>query len=100
MKMVTRMLEEELYEAVTEDGVKTTIDMRALPHKRHQSPVEMILSSLSACGAIDIVVMLRKRKKTVESFTIEAEGQRRTETPRAFTSIHCTYIVTSPDVTE
>jgi putative redox protein len=100
MKMSTRMIEEELYEATSEDGIKAMIDMRAVSQKQHQSPVELLLSSLSACGAIDIVVMLRKRKKTIENFVIETEGVRRTEVPRAFTSIHCRYVITSPDVTE
>jgi putative redox protein len=44
--------------------------------------------------------MLRKRKKTVESFHIETEGKRREVPPRSFTAIHCKYVVVSPDVNE
>src|SRR5688572_25348581 len=100
MKIITKMIEEELYESVTADGIPDTIDMRALPIKKSMSPVESLLSSLAACGAVDIVVMLRKRKKTVLSFTIETEGVRREVPPRSFQSIHCKYIIVSPDVTE
>jgi putative redox protein len=100
MKIITRMVEEELYESSTADGVKATIDMRPLPVKKNQSPVEILLSSVAACGAVDIVVMLRKRKKTILDFTIETEGTRRETPPRSLTAIHCKYIVTSPDVTE
>jgi putative redox protein len=100
MKMITRMIEDEVYEATSEDGIHASIDMRPLTGKQHQSPVELLLSSLSACGAVDIIAVLRKRKKTVHEFLIETNGTRRTETPRAFTAIHCLYKVTSDDVTE
>ena len=94
------MVEDEVYEALTSDGIKAAIDMRDLPLKQAQSPVELLLSSLSACGAVDVVLMLKKRRKDIEAFTIETEGVRRTEHPRGFTSIHCRYIITSPNVTE
>jgi putative redox protein len=100
MKIITKMIEEELYESFTSDGVRDTIDMRALPIKKNMSPVESLLSAVAACGAVDIVVMLKKRKKTVQSFIIETEGKRRETPPRSFTDIHCKYIVVSPDVQE
>jgi len=99
MKIITRMLEDELYEASNLYGNKVSIDMRKSPAKKGQSPVELLLSSLAACGAIDIVIMLKKRKKTIQAFTIETEGVRREETPRSLISIHCKYVITSPDVT-
>jgi putative redox protein len=98
MKIITRMLEDEVYEAVNEAGHKITMDMREASHKQNQSPPELLLSSLAGCGAVDIVIMLKKRKKTILDFTIETIGVRRDETPRKFLDIHCKYIVTSPDV--
>ena len=98
MKIVTEMLEDELYVASTEDGRMVTVDMRS--RKKDQNPVELLLSSLSACGAVDIVEMLKKRRKTIEKFTIETSGVRRDQPPRSFVSIHCKYIVVSPDVNE
>lgn len=100
MRIVTKMIDDEVYEAVTENGIPVTIDMRSLSVKQNQSPVELLLSSLSACGAVDIALMLKKRRKTIESFIIETEGTRRDEVPRAFTAIHCVYKVTSPDINE
>lgn len=94
------MIEDEVYEAATADDIKVTIDMRALPQKKSQSPVELLLSSLSACGAVDIVSMLKKRRKQIDHFVIASEGTRRENPPRGFTHIHCKFIVTSPDVTE
>jgi putative redox protein len=100
MKISTKMIEEELYESVTADGITDLIDMRPLPVKKSMSPVESLLSAVAACGAVDIVSMLKKRRKTIQSFTIETEGQRRDVPPRSFTSIHCKYIIVSVDVTE
>jgi putative redox protein len=94
------MIEDELYEASNKNGNKVMIDMRPHGIKEGQSPVEMLLSSLAACGAVDIVVMLKKRKKHVIEFNIETEGIRRDDTPRWLTAIHCKYIITSPDVNE
>ena len=100
MEIITKMIGDEVYESVTVDGFKTTIDMRDRTQKKNQSPVELLLSALGACGAVDIVVMLKKRRKTIDQFIIETNGTRRDETPRSFTEIHCKYIITSADVTE
>lgn len=100
MKIITTMLADEVYESVNDNGNKVIIDMRKREDKQHMSPTELVLSAVAGCGAVDIVVMLKKRKKTIEKFVIDADGTRREETPKYFTKIHCKYIVTSPDVTE
>lgn len=100
MKIIARMLEDEVYEAHNEAGHKIIMDMREASLKQNQSPPELLLSSLAGCGAVDIVIMLKKRKKTVNDFVIETVGVRRDESPRKFLEIHCKYIVTSPDVEE
>ena len=100
MKIITRMIEDELYEASNKHGNKVMVDMRDHGSKQSQSPVEMVLSALAACGAIDIVVMLKKRRKQIMDFHIETEASRNAEPPRWLTAIHCKYIMTSPDVSE
>lgn len=92
------MLADEVYEATNEHGQKMTIDMRKQGERQYQNPVETLLSSLAACGAVDIVLILRKRKKTFTDFQVETIGTRREETPKAFTKIHCHYLITSSDV--
>ena len=94
------MIEDELYESSNKYGNKTVIDMREHGSKQNLSPVETVLGSLAACGAVDIVVMLKKRRKQIVDFQIETEATRNPEPPRWLTSIHCKYIITSPDVTE
>lgn len=100
MKVITRMVADEVFEAVNENGNTVTIDMRKREEKKALSPTELVLSAVGACAGVDIVVMLKKRKKTVLEFLIETDGTRREDPPKYFTKIHCRYIVTSPDVTE
>ncbi len=100
MKTITRMVSDEVYEAVNENGNRVTIDTRKVEERQNQSPTELLLSALAACGAVDIVLMLKKRKKAVQDLIIETRGTRREDAPRFFTDIHCHYILTSADATE
>ncbi|HPI81242.1 MAG TPA: OsmC family protein [Cyclobacteriaceae bacterium] len=100
MKNVTRMVEDEVYVAQNELGHEVRIDMRKGELKKNQSPVELLLSAVGACGAMDIVLMLKKRRKTVIDFITETEGTRKEDHPRSFTKVHCHYKITSPDITE
>jgi len=98
MQVKTRMLGEEEFESFNESGLSVTIDMR--PHRNKQNPPELLLSALAACASVDIVSILKKRKKTVASLDVVTTGTRRTDYPRAFTDIHCEFVVTSSDVAE
>lgn len=100
MKSITRMIEDEVYVSQNELGHEVRIDMRKPDLKESQSPVELLLSAVGACGAVDVTLMLKKRKKTIIEFITETEGARREEHPKSFTKVHCHYKVTSPDVTE
>ena len=100
MKSTTRMIENEVYVSKNEFGHEVQIDMRSSDLKKGQSPVELLLSAVGACGAVDITLMLKKRRKSIIEFITETEGERREEHPRSFTKMHCHYKVTSPDVTE
>ena len=68
MRIVTTMIEDEVYESINENGNTLQIDMRTPELKKAQSPPEILLSSLAACGAVDIVMMLKKRRKTIVKF--------------------------------
>lgn len=100
MKTITRMLSDEVYEGTNENGNKVLIDMRKVEERKGQSPTELLLCALAGCAAVDIVIMLKKRKKAITSFVIETDGERRQEAPKYFTAIHCKYCITSPDVNE
>jgi putative redox protein len=47
-----------------------------------QSPVDALLSSLAACGGVDVVEILAKRRTPAERCLIDVTATRRAETPR------------------
>jgi len=97
MKTTTTLLGDYEFEAVNENGNKVQIDMRSPEEKQAQSPTELLLSSLAGCASVDLVQMLKKRKRTVNGLTVETEGDRRDEHPRGFTHIRLHFILDSPD---
>ena len=51
------------------------------------SPMALQLISLAGCSAIDIVHILKKKRKEIRSYTTEVVGERRDEYPRLFSKI-------------
>lgn len=100
MKVALNYIGDEQYYTTNETDNRVDIDMLQPEEKNHQSPTQLLLSGLVACAAVDIVAMIRKRRKTFVDLKGEADGERRDEHPRGFTKIHLHYKITSPDLTE
>jgi len=100
VKTTTRFIAEKEYEAINESGNIVKIDMYPPQEKKAQSPTQLLLSAVASCSAVDVVQILTKKRKTVKSLSIETEGIRRENHPRAFTHIHLHFILTSPDTEE
>ncbi|WP_114749271.1 OsmC family protein [Pleomorphovibrio marinus] len=99
-KITLTMKADKEYEAVNESGNRIGIDMYDGEGKRHQSPMELLLSALAGCSAVDAVQMMKKKRRTITSFETEAIGERREGIPAYYTAIHLSFILTSPDATE
>lgn len=55
-------------------------------------PMQLILSALGSCSAIDMVLILKKQKQTVEDFKIKVEGEREPDNiPSLWKSIHVSF---------
>lgn len=100
MKVTLGYKDEEEYYAVNEQGNRIEIDMHAPEEKQAMSPMQLLLSGVVACAAVDLVKMVKKRRKTLVDFSGEAEGNRRDEFPKKFTDVHVKFIFTSPDLEE
>lgn len=98
MKITTQYLSDYEYKATTENGHSVTIDMKS-EGKTLQSPMELVLSALSGCIAVEIALMIKKRRKKLVDLHIEANGLRKENTPKSFTGIELHFILTSPDAT-
>lgn len=100
MKINLSYNDDHEFTGVNENGNTVKIDMRDREVKQHQSPTELLLSALAACAAVEIVSMVKKRRKQFVDLRAEVEGERRDENPRGFTKIHLKYVIVSPDLTE
>lgn len=96
MTITTHYISDYEYEAATGNGHKVTIDMKR-EKKSGQSPMEMVLSALTGCIAVEISGMVKKRKKTLTDLIIEANATRREQNPKSFTHIDLKFILVSPD---
>ena len=59
--------------------------------------LELLLLSLAACSATSVVTLLRRMKRTVAAFRVNARGTRRAQHPTSFERIQLEFILTSPD---
>lgn len=102
MKAKVRYLGSGLqFEGTTENGITQKFDD---PTETNQpigpSPVQLVLQAAATCTAMDVVIILKKMRRTIVDLHIDADAARREEYPRIFTKIHLTFLLTSPDATE
>lgn len=88
------------FEATNQAGNTLPIDMFPQDEKKNQSPMDLVLSAVAACAAVDIVSMVKKRRKTFVDLKAESTADRAEGNPSKFTKIHINYIITSPDLTD
>lgn len=61
-------------------------------------PMELLLTGLAGCTAMDVISILKKKKQDVTDFEVKAHADRASEQPRVFTHIMIEYIVTGHHV--
>ncbi|MEO9852085.1 MAG: OsmC family protein [Reichenbachiella sp.] len=88
------------FEATNQVGNAVAIDMYPQADKKDQSPMDLLLSAVAACAAVDIVSMIKKKRRTFVDLKAETTGERAESHPKKFTKIHIKYIITSPDLTD
>lgn len=91
---------DEEFEASNESGNLLPIDMLEPSEKKAFSPMQLLLAGVASCAAVDIVSMIKKRRKQFVDLSAEASGERKEEHPRGYTTIHIKYTITSPDLTD
>ncbi len=96
MKITTKYRSDYEYISNTEEGQSVRIDMKQ-QDKTDMSPMQLLLSALSGCIAVEVALMIQKRRKKLVDLNVEAEGMRKKDNPKAFTKIHLIFNLTSPD---
>jgi putative redox protein len=69
---------------VNRKGMETAFDGNT---EAAASPMEILLESLGACTAIDVVLILEKQRTPLEKFEISLEADRHSPEPRYYTAV-------------
>ena len=92
MRITLRRLDDSVHlEAVNEAG--STIQADGAPaiggNNRGMRPMELLLSALATCSAMDVITFLEKMRQPLADIRITVEGKRDpTMVPSLFTGIH------------
>ena len=62
-------------------------------------PMELMLMSVGACSAVDVVHILRKGRHAVDDVQVEVKGDRADTDPKVFTKIHLHFVVRGKGLT-
>jgi putative redox protein len=95
MKVVLERIGHAAFEATAGSGGKLVVD--GAPdiggENRGMRPMELLLSAVASCSAMDVVhILVNKQKQPLEALRIEIEGTRKDAVPAPFTKIHLVFI--------
>lgn len=98
-KAVVRYAGDEMFLGTPPSGHSQAIDVKG-DRASAISPLEMLLVSVAACTAADVISILEKKRQDVSEYRVEIEADRRDEYPRKFTAFRINHIVHGRGVSE
>ena len=90
---------DEFFIGTTPSGVSQAIDVKG-DRQSAPSPLEMLLVSVAACTAADVISILLKKRQDVTAYDVEVTGERVDGFPRKFVKFHVHHIVHGRSVLE
>jgi len=84
-------LGEMAFLGTNQDGA--TIQMGSQDGEPALRPMQLLLTGLAGCTAMDIVSILKKKRLELDKFQVEVRGKRAEEHPRVFTEIEVKYLL-------
>ena len=91
-KATVRYAGDEFFIGTTPSGHSFAIDTKG-DRRSAPTPMEMLLVSVAACTAVDVISILQKKRQKVTDYNVEISGERAEEHPRKFTRLHVRHIV-------
>jgi len=91
-------LNDEKFQVLNESGNKLTIDMYEKDKKENLSPMELLLSAITTCAAVEIVSMIKKRRRDFKDIKAKVSGIRAETHPMYYKEININYIIYSEDL--
>ncbi|HEX6124774.1 MAG TPA: OsmC family protein [Pyrinomonadaceae bacterium] len=98
-KATVRYAGDEYFIGTPPSGHAQIIDTKG-ERRSAPSPVEMLLVSVAACTAADVISILLKKRQDVSNYNVEIAGERADEHPRKFLKFHIHHIVQGRSVSE
>ena len=98
-KASVRYAGDEFFIGTTPSGHSQAIDTKG-DRKSAASPLELLLISVAACTAVDVVSILEKKRQDVTDYNVEITGDRREEFPKGFIAFHIDHIVSGRSISE
>ena len=59
---------------------------------RGMRPMELLLTALASCAAMDVVHILGRQRQNIENIEIFVDGTRREGTPSPFSAVHLRFV--------
>ncbi len=98
-KATVKWAGDDLFIGTPPSGHALTIDMKG-DRQAAYSPLEMLLVSVAACTAGDVISILEKKRQKVTAYNVQVWGTRVDDHPRKFTAFHVHHIVQGRSVSE
>jgi putative redox protein len=88
--------DEMIFTGYTSNGYTIPLDATKAVggHDAGVNPMELLLTALAGCTAMDVISILRKKKQDVTGLEVQVEGTRGDEHPKVYTDITVHFIVT------
>ncbi len=62
------------------------------------SPMELVLIGVAGCTAIDVIMIMQKKRVDIIDFKVNISGERADEHPKQYTKIHIEYVLSGRDI--
>ncbi len=96
-KQFTKMIwrERMTFDATTTTGHHITVDATKAGggDDRGPKPIELLLTALAGCTAMDVLSILQKKSEPIEGLDVYVEGTRASEHPMIYTDVEVVYRV-------
>ena len=98
VKVSMSYLDDEKYSLKNISGNELVVDMYEKGKKENLSPMELLLSAVTTCAAVEVVSMIKKRRRDFKDIKAETSGVRADTHPMYYKKINVKYIIYSKDL--
>jgi putative redox protein len=81
---------EQKFVATSPSGHAITLDADGKSNKA-PNPMEMLLMALGTCTAVDVVLILQKKRQKLQALNVICSGERAAEPPKVWTKFELLY---------